>query len=137
VVFAIGGVWRKVQFVFNTPISAIEREPSLFIGFICRKVGDSACRFFSERASLRPSTSHHEDLCGEGEVDSTGGDGFSNDAAGTFSLGIERIGTENGSVEFYGCEQFGPGKKETLNLQTVRRTHPLVQIYAPPLRGTG
>jgi len=32
-----------------------------------------------------------------------------NDVPGAFSLGVERVGGDNGSVEFYGCEQFGQG----------------------------
>jgi len=46
VVFAIGGVSRKVQFVFNTPMSAIERKEAVFIGLFDRKTGDAAYGFF-------------------------------------------------------------------------------------------
>ena len=81
-VFAVGGISGQVQFILDTPVPAIEGKQAVFVGLIDRKTGDATDDFLGGFRSFGAGAAHHEDLGGEGEVDSAGGDGRGNDAAG-------------------------------------------------------
>lgn len=81
VVFAIRGVSRQVQLVFDAPVSAIECEQAMFIRFFDQEAGDATDGFFGDGRSLGSSALYHKNLCREGKVDSAGGDGRGDDTA--------------------------------------------------------
>ena len=85
VVFAVGGVSRKVQFVFDAPMSTIECKQPMCVGFFLQKAGDAADGFYRGARPFGTSAAYHEDLRGEGEVDPTSCDGRGDDAPGVES----------------------------------------------------
>ena len=98
-IFAVGGVSGQVQFVLNAPVSAVEGKQAVLVGLFDRKAGNAADDFLGSFGSFGAGTTHHEDLSGEGEVDSAGGDGRGNDTAGV-----------DASAGFI-CGAMGRGKK--------------------------
>jgi hypothetical protein len=45
VIFPVDGVARQVQFVFDAPVSTVERKKAVLVGFFGRKAGDAADGF--------------------------------------------------------------------------------------------
>ena len=81
-VFAVGGVSGQVQFVLDAPVSTVECEQAMFVGLVSREAGDVADGFLWGFRPFGAGAAHHEDLCGEREVDPASGDGGGDDAAG-------------------------------------------------------
>lgn len=83
VIFPIGGVPRKVEFVFDAPVSAVEREQAVLIGSLHRQAGDPADDFDGGGlCAFGAGAAHLEDLRGEGEVDARCTHGCGDDPAG-------------------------------------------------------
>nr|WP_246046740.1 hypothetical protein [Pontiella desulfatans] len=81
VVFAVGGVPWQVQFVFDAPVPAVEREQPVLVGLVRAEVGYAADGFRCLFGPFGSVAADHEDLGGKGEVDPAGGDGRGDDPA--------------------------------------------------------
>lgn len=81
VIFAVGGVAGQVEFVFDTPVFAVECEQAVLIGFFGGQAGDAADDIDGGFCSFGAGSADFEYLPGEGEVDPAGGDGGGDNAA--------------------------------------------------------
>jgi len=81
-IFAIGGVARQVQLVFDAPVSPVECEQAMFVCLFRRQTGDPADGFGGCSPTFGAGAPHLKDLRCKGEVDACCADRLSDDASG-------------------------------------------------------